>query len=150
MALDIDYFAVRERDVRVVIGPNGAGKTTLCDVISGKTRLMSGRCFFDGVDITRAKDFEIARRGVGRKFQTPTVFGSLTVRENLELALPATGGPLRVVQRRPPPASVKRSSGLPKVSVCSASLVSKRSISVTGSGNCWRSGRCSWPAPNCC
>jgi urea transport system ATP-binding protein len=101
LALDIDQFAVRAREVRVVIGPNGAGKTTLCDVISGKTRLTSGRCYFDGVDITRAKDFEIARRGVGRKFQTPTVFGSLTVRENLELALPPVGGPARVLQRRP-------------------------------------------------
>jgi urea transport system ATP-binding protein len=100
-ALDIDHFTVREREVRVVIGPNGAGKTTLCDVISGKTRLTSGRCYFDGVDITRAKDFEIARRGVGRKFQTPAVFGSLTVRENLELALPSSDGPLRTLQRRP-------------------------------------------------
>jgi urea transport system ATP-binding protein len=103
VALDIDHFAVREREVRVVIGPNGAGKTTLCDVISGKTRLTSGRCCFDGMDITRAKDFEIAHRGVGRKFQTPAVFGSLTVRENLELALPLVGGPLRVLQRRPTP-----------------------------------------------
>ena len=85
-ALDIDTFTVREREVRVVIGPNGAGKTTLCDVISGKTRLTSGRCFFDGTDISQMKDYEIARRGVGRKFQTPAVFGSLTVRENLGLA----------------------------------------------------------------
>lgn len=91
-ALDIDRFAVRDREVRVVIGPNGAGKTTLCDVISGKTRLTSGSCFFDGTDISAWKDFQIARRGVGRKFQTPTVFGSLTVRENLELAAAPRGG----------------------------------------------------------
>jgi urea transport system ATP-binding protein len=89
-ALDIDSFAVRRNEMRVVIGPNGAGKTTLCDVISGKTRLKSGRIFFDGSDISRLQDFEIARRGVGRKFQTPAVFGSLTVRENLELAAPAS------------------------------------------------------------
>jgi urea transport system ATP-binding protein len=87
-ALDIDRFTLRRNDIRVVIGPNGAGKTTLCDVISGKTRLNSGRIYFDGADISRLKDFEIARRGVGRKFQTPAVFGSLTVRENLELAAP--------------------------------------------------------------
>jgi urea transport system ATP-binding protein len=93
-ALDIDMFAVRNNEVRVVIGPNGAGKTTLCDVISGKTRAKHGRVTLAGDDITHLKDFEIARRGVGRKFQTPTVFGSLTVRENLELAAPVTRHPL--------------------------------------------------------
>jgi urea transport system ATP-binding protein len=85
-ALDIDTFAVRDREVRVVIGPNGAGKTTLCDVISGKVRLTSGRCCFDGVDISEMREYQIARRGVGRKFQTPAVFGSLSARENLDLA----------------------------------------------------------------
>jgi urea transport system ATP-binding protein len=85
-ALDIDRFEVGRNEVRVVIGPNGAGKTTLCDAISGKTRLNSGRIYFDGADISRYRDYEIARRGVGRKFQTPSVFGSLTVRENLEMA----------------------------------------------------------------
>ena len=89
-ALDIDRFVVRRNDVRVVIGPNGAGKTTLCDAISGKTRLNSGRITFDGTEIGRLQDFEIARRGVGRKFQTPAIFGSLTVRETLELAAPAS------------------------------------------------------------
>jgi urea transport system ATP-binding protein len=101
-ALDLDRFAVREREIRVVIGPNGAGKTTLCDVISGKTPLTAGRSMLAGVDITKRKDFEIARLGVGRKFQTPTVFGSLTVRENLELAArPAGGSPLARLFRRP-------------------------------------------------
>lgn len=101
-ALDIDSFAVRPNEVRVVIGPNGAGKTTLCDVISGKTKLASGRCVFDGTDITKWKDFQIARRGVGRKFQTPSVFGSLTVREHLELAAPASRGVGSVLRNRRP------------------------------------------------
>jgi urea transport system ATP-binding protein len=96
-ALDIDRFTVRRNEVRVVIGPNGAGKTTLCDVISGKTRLTSGSVFFDGADISRRKDYEIARLGVGRKFQTPAVFGSLTVQENLELAAPVSKGVLRTL-----------------------------------------------------
>jgi urea transport system ATP-binding protein len=91
-ALDVDAFSVREREMRVVIGPNGAGKTTLCDVISGKTRLTSGRCCVDGTDVAALQDYEIARRGVGRKFQTPSVFGSLTVAENLDLARPARSG----------------------------------------------------------
>jgi urea transport system ATP-binding protein len=87
-ALDIKAFSVDRNELRVVIGPNGAGKTTLCDVISGKTRVTSGKVHFDGVDTTHLPDVEIARLGVGRKFQTPTVFDSLTVYENMELALP--------------------------------------------------------------
>jgi urea transport system ATP-binding protein len=87
-ALDVDFFGVAYNELRVVIGPNGAGKTTLCDVISGKTRVTNGKVHFDGVDVTHKPDVAIARLGVGRKFQTPTVFDSLTVYENMELALP--------------------------------------------------------------
>jgi urea transport system ATP-binding protein len=91
-ALDVHYFGVDRGELRVVIGPNGAGKTTLCDVISGKTKPTSGQVIFDDVDITRLPDTEISSLGVGRKFQTPTVFDSLTVFENLELALPGKRG----------------------------------------------------------
>ncbi len=87
-ALQIKNFGVGYNELRVVIGPNGAGKTTLCDVISGKTRVTSGRVYFDGVDTTHKADVEIARMGVGRKFQTPTIFDSLSVYENMELGLP--------------------------------------------------------------
>ena len=87
-ALDIHYFGVDRNELRVVIGPNGAGKTTLCDVISGKTQVTSGRVVFDDVDITAYRETDIAALGVGRKFQTPTVFDSLTVYQNMELALP--------------------------------------------------------------
>src|SRR4051812_30396989 len=75
------------RELRVVIGPNGAGKTTLLDVITGKTRPAAGRVSFRGRDLTRLREQEIARLGIGRKFQTPNVFKSLTVLENLGLAL---------------------------------------------------------------
>ena len=87
-AMDINQLAVGRNELRVVIGPNGAGKTTMCDVISGKTRVTSGLVWFDGHETTHMRDTEIARLGVGRKFQTPTVFDSLTVAENMELALP--------------------------------------------------------------
>src|ERR1700712_926654 len=87
-ALDINFFGVKENELRVVIGPNGAGKTTLCDVISGKTKVTSVKVHVDGVEVTRMADVGIARLVVGRKFQTPTVFDSLTVYENMELALP--------------------------------------------------------------
>jgi urea transport system ATP-binding protein len=87
-ALDINYFSVDRGELRVVIGPNGAGKTTLCDVISGKTKPTTGRVVIDEHDVTTWSDTSIAALGVGRKFQTPSIFESLTVYENMELALP--------------------------------------------------------------
>jgi len=75
-------------ELRCVIGPNGAGKTTLMDVITGKTRPQSGRAIYDqSVDLMTLSPIAIARRGIGRKFQKPTVFEALTVAENLELAM---------------------------------------------------------------
>ncbi|MCS6995377.1 MAG: urea ABC transporter ATP-binding protein UrtD [Casimicrobiaceae bacterium] len=75
-------------ELRCVIGPNGAGKTTLMDVITGKTRPDEGRVFFgSNIDLLRLSESQIARYGIGRKFQKPTVFETLTVGENLELAL---------------------------------------------------------------
>ena len=91
-ALNVHSFSIGCNELRVVIGPNGAGKTTLCDVISGKTRVAAGKVHLDGVDVTHASDVEIARRGVGRKFQTPSVFDSLTVYQNMELSLPGRRG----------------------------------------------------------
>jgi len=88
VALNLEVFGVPEFELRTVIGPNGAGKTTLCDVISGKTRLAEGRVFFRGQEITHVSEDEISRMGVGRKFQTPTIFDSLTLYENMALALP--------------------------------------------------------------
>ena len=77
-------------ELRCVIGPNGAGKTTLMDVITGKTRPDAGRVIYDqDSDLTRLSPVEIARAGIGRKFQKPTVFEALTVFENLEIALKA-------------------------------------------------------------
>jgi urea transport system ATP-binding protein len=102
-ALDVSEFAVHFNDLRVVIGPNGAGKTTLCDVISGKTRPKSGWVFFNREDTTHMPDVDIARMGVGRKFQTPTVFDSLTVYENMELALPGRRGVFRNLWGRETP-----------------------------------------------
>ncbi len=76
-------------ELRCIIGPNGAGKTTLMDVITGKTRPDEGCVFLVGsqTDLTYLAEHEIAQRGIGRKFQRPTVFQGHTVFENLELAL---------------------------------------------------------------
>ena len=77
-------------ELRCVIGPNGAGKTTMMDVITGKTRPDTGTAFFGQTfDLTRLPETEIARLGIGRKFQKPTVFERHTVFENLELAMKA-------------------------------------------------------------
>ena len=83
LTLDIDVG-----ELRCIIGPNGAGKTTMMDVITGKTRPDSGTAFFgQTIDLTRLSEPQIARAGVGRKFQRPTVFENHSVYENLELAM---------------------------------------------------------------
>jgi urea transport system ATP-binding protein len=97
-ALDVDEFSIDYYELQVVIGPNGAGKTTLCDVISGKTRATSGKVFFAKEEITRLPEVDIARRGVGRKFQTPSIFNGLTVYESMEMALPGRQSLLRNFQ----------------------------------------------------
>src|SRR5579883_1394502 len=84
-------FSVERGELRVVIGPNGAGKTTLLDVITGKVRPAAGKVLFQPNDQPRRdlgaySEAGIARLGVGRKFQTPNVFKSLTVLENLTLS----------------------------------------------------------------
>jgi urea transport system ATP-binding protein len=81
-------FFMDYRELRVVIGPNGAGKTTLLDVISGKVQPTEGRVVFGkNTELVGLLENEVAALGIGRKFQTPSIFANLTVRENLELSL---------------------------------------------------------------
>jgi urea transport system ATP-binding protein len=81
-------------EMRAVIGPNGAGKTTMMDVITGKTKPDAGRVLFGAdTDLTRLDEPTIARLGIGRKFQRPTLFEPLTVRDNLLLALAGDRSP---------------------------------------------------------
>ena len=91
-AVDIPQYGIEHGELRVIIGPNGAGKTTFCDLVSGKTKPSTGRVYFDGKEITQVEESDIALSGIGRKFQTPTVFDSLTTYENLLLALPGNQG----------------------------------------------------------
>ena len=75
-----------EGELRVLLGANGAGKTTLMDLISGKTKSTQGRVHLRDVEITNWEEPAIARAGIGRKFQIPSVFRELNVRRNLEVA----------------------------------------------------------------
>ncbi|MGG6269364.1 urea ABC transporter ATP-binding protein UrtD [Leptolyngbya sp. AN03gr2] len=79
-------FDLNEGELRVIIGPNGAGKTTFLDTITGKTQPTIGNVYFKGRNTKGLKEHQIARLGVGRKFQTPRVYLNLTPRENLELS----------------------------------------------------------------
>jgi urea transport system ATP-binding protein len=87
-------LAVDHAEMRAIIGPNGAGKTTMMDVITGKTRPTEGAALFEGrYDLTDLDEAHIAELGIGRKFQTPTVFDMHTVEDNLLLALKADRRP---------------------------------------------------------
>lgn len=84
-ALNQLNFSMDVGELRVVIGPNGAGKTTFLDVITGKVQPTIGRILFKGKNLRSIAEHQIARRGIGRKFQTPRVYLNLTPRENLEI-----------------------------------------------------------------
>ncbi|MFB9269209.1 urea ABC transporter ATP-binding protein UrtD [Bradyrhizobium erythrophlei] len=85
-ALNELNMSVRKGELRCLIGPNGAGKTTALDTICGKVKPSAGTVTFAGSALQDLEEHEIARAGVGRKFQVPSVFRDLTVSENLEVA----------------------------------------------------------------
>jgi urea transport system ATP-binding protein len=93
----INDFSVEitEASLCCLVGPNGAGKTTTMDLITGRQKPTSGQVLFCDEDITGLGEHEIARRGIGRKFQVPAVFKDLSVRQNLEVAYSRSTNPLR-------------------------------------------------------
>ncbi|MGR3837730.1 MAG: urea ABC transporter ATP-binding protein UrtD [Cognatishimia sp.] len=92
-------FQIGEPEMRAIIGPNGAGKTTFMDIITGKTKPDVGRVLWGekSINLIGKSENQIAREGIGRKFQKPTVFEDQTVRENLALALKNPRGPFDVL-----------------------------------------------------
>ena len=98
-ALDGLDLTVAEGEVRFLIGPNGAGKTTLIDVVTGLTKPSAGSVTFAGESVLGLAEHRIVRMGVGRTFQTASVFEQLTVVENLDLAANFRR-PLRALVRR--------------------------------------------------
>jgi len=87
-AIDDLNLYVDKDELRVIIGPNGAGKTTLLDLICGKTRASAGTIRFKDQELTKKPEHEIVRAGVGRKFQTPSIYENLSVFQNLEVSFP--------------------------------------------------------------
>ncbi|MDE0024074.1 MAG: urea ABC transporter ATP-binding protein UrtD [Spirochaetaceae bacterium] len=86
-ALEHVNLIVRKGELRFLIGPNGAGKTTLLDVICGKVKPVEGRVqFANEIDLLAHDEHSVARMGISRKFQAPSVFDSLTVQQNMALA----------------------------------------------------------------
>ena len=91
-AIDALNLYVDQGELRVIIGPNGAGKTTLLDLICGKTRASAGSIKFKNQEMTRLAEHKIVRAGVGRKFQTPSIYENLSVFKNLEVSFPRGRG----------------------------------------------------------
>ena len=83
---------VYEGEIVTIIGPNGAGKSTLLDAIVSKSPVASGKVMYQGKNITNKNPYEIARMGIGRKFQNPNVYNELTVFDNILLALKGAHG----------------------------------------------------------
>jgi len=87
-AIDSLTLYIDKNELRVIIGPNGAGKTTLLDLICGKTRASSGSIKFKNEELTSLAEHTRVRRGIGRKFQTPSIYENLSVFKNLEVSFP--------------------------------------------------------------
>lgn len=98
-AVDGVDLSIGEGEIRFLIGPNGAGKTTLIDTVTGLVKAAAGSVRFDGREMLGLKEYEVVRAGIGRTFQTPTVFEQLSVVENIDLAA-SFRRPLHTLLRR--------------------------------------------------
>ena len=87
-AIDSLTLYIDRNEMRAIIGPNGAGKTTLLDLICGRTKAAAGSIKFKNTELTRMAEFKRVRLGIGRKFQTPSIYENLSVFKNLEVSYP--------------------------------------------------------------
>ena len=87
---DLNFY-LDAGELRVIIGPNGAGKTSFLDLLTGRTKPDAGKIEFEkATDLTILNEYQINRLGIGRKFQTPSVYNDHTVFENIQLSLEGT------------------------------------------------------------
>lgn len=105
-------FNMDAGELRVIIGPNGAGKTTFLDVITGKVQPTEGNVRFKGKNVKRLSEHQVARLGIGRKFQTPRVYLNLTPRENLELTCNRNKNVFSTLFQHPPSTERNTIAGL--------------------------------------
>lgn len=105
---DLNFY-MDEGELRVIIGPNGAGKSTMLDLITGRTQPDVGKIEFErDTDLTQLNEYQINRLGIGRKFQTPSVYIDHTVYENLWLSLKGSRGVWNTLFSRITPAQQER------------------------------------------
>jgi urea transport system ATP-binding protein len=97
---DLNFYLF-EGELRTVIGPNGAGKSTFFDLITGRAKPDTGKIEFGmNTDLTTMNEYEINRLGIGRKFQTPSVFTEHTVYNNIVLSLVGSRGVFASIFKR--------------------------------------------------
>jgi urea transport system ATP-binding protein len=109
---DLNFY-MDEGELRVIIGPNGAGKSTMLDIITGRTRPDTGKVeFAQATDLTRLNEYQINRLGIGRKFQTPSIYVDHTVLENIWLSLEGSRTVWSTLFSRITPAQRERIQGI--------------------------------------
>jgi urea transport system ATP-binding protein len=104
---DLNFY-LDEGELRTIIGPNGAGKSTFLDLITGRTRPDEGQIEFKDTPVTKKSEYQIYRMGIGRKFQTPSVYSDHTVYENILLGLKGSRGVWSAIFARVTPAQNER------------------------------------------
>jgi urea transport system ATP-binding protein len=104
---DLNFY-LDEGELRTIIGPNGAGKSTFLDLITGRTRPDAGEIEFKGTPVIKKTEYQIYRMGIGRKFQTPSVYADHTVYENILLGLKGSRGVWSAIFGRVTPAQHDR------------------------------------------
>jgi urea transport system ATP-binding protein len=104
---DLNFY-LDDGELRTIIGPNGAGKSTFLDLITGRTRPDEGQIEFKDTPVTRKSEYQIYRMGIGRKFQTPSVYSDHTVYENILLGLKGSRGVWSAIFGKVTPAQNER------------------------------------------
>jgi urea transport system ATP-binding protein len=104
---DLNFY-LDEGELRTIIGPNGAGKSTFLDLITGRTRPDRGQIEFKDTPVTKKSEYQIYRMGIGRKFQTPSVYSDHTVYENILLGLRGSRGVWSTIFGKVTPAQNER------------------------------------------
>lgn len=87
VAVDGVNLSLSKGELRCIIGPNGCGKTTLFNLVTGKLKPTEGEVYYEGEDITNLAIHKVSQKGIARKFQVPSIFGTMNVYENIRVPL---------------------------------------------------------------